>query len=373
MTSTDDAIIGKNTDGTIISWNPAAEHAYGYRPDEIIGRHISLLIPPEQRPEMQEILDKIRKGESVKNLDTFRVRKDGSLVEVAVTVSPIMNEEGVVIGASSIARDISARKTEERLKESEEKYLSVVENINVGVYRSTGDPGGRFVWGNPSLLRILGYSSLEKLGELEVADIFVEPDGRKKFLEELRVSGFVKNREICLKRSDGTIITVLVTALAKINGNGSIEFISGLVEDITERRQSERDLNDLKKEITDIVEFLPDPTFIIDTSKRVIAWNAAMERFTAIKKDQMLGRGGYAFAIPLYDRQRPALIDLIDADKKEISQYYSLIHNDGKVLEAESLCSTTGEEKRGCIQRQGCKTLSIPWVSVSGQSRPSGI
>jgi PAS domain S-box-containing protein len=83
------------------------------------------------------------------------------------------------------------------------------------------------------------------------------------------------------------------------------------------------------------VDFLPDPTFIIDTKKRVIAWNAAMERFTAIKKDQMLGRGGYAFAIPLYDRQRPALIDLIDADIKEISRHYTLIHNNGDSLEAE--------------------------------------
>ena len=335
--SADVAIIGKTIDGTIISWNPAAERIYGYSQDEMIGKHISQITPPEKRQEMHAILEKIRNRETVKSLETLRVRKDGTVVEIALTVSPIFDADGNVAGASSIAWDISLRKAEEHLKESEEKYRAVVENIAVGVYRSTGDPKGRFTWGNPALLKILGYSSLETLGEVDVAHIFVEPDGRKTLLEELARTGFVKNRELALVKSDGTKITVLVTALAKINHDGGIEYISGLVEDITGRRETEHELQDIKKEILEVIEFLPDPTFIIDREKKVVAWNSAVELLTGVKKADILGKSGQTQtpASPFYGDKRPILIDMIDAPEQEIAKYYGNVKRDGETLEAE--------------------------------------
>jgi len=113
--STDDAVIGKNIDGIVMSWNPSAERIYGYLSKEMIGKHISLIIPSDRRDEMEEIFGLIRQGIAVNNLETIRIRKDGSPVEVGMTISPIRDENDIVIGASTIARDISRQKAKKRV------------------------------------------------------------------------------------------------------------------------------------------------------------------------------------------------------------------------------------------------------------------
>ena len=112
--SSDDAIIGKSLDGHITSWNRGAEQIFGYQPAEVVGKHISLLIPPDRAREEPVILDKIRAGESVDHYETVRIRKDGRLIDISVTVSPIHDADGRVIGASKVARDITERKRLEK-------------------------------------------------------------------------------------------------------------------------------------------------------------------------------------------------------------------------------------------------------------------
>jgi PAS domain S-box-containing protein len=111
--SSDDAIVSKTLDGTITSWNPAAERLFGYTAEEVIGRPVSILAPPDRENEMPANLERVRRGEKVERYETVRRRKDGSLVEVSLTVSPIRDEAGRVVGASKIARDITARKQAE--------------------------------------------------------------------------------------------------------------------------------------------------------------------------------------------------------------------------------------------------------------------
>jgi len=104
--STDDAILAKTLDGEITDWNAAAQRLYGYAPDEIVGRNVSVLIPPGRPNELEEIMDRLRRGERVMPYDTLRRHKNGSLVRVSVTVSPIVDQSGKPVGASSIARPI---------------------------------------------------------------------------------------------------------------------------------------------------------------------------------------------------------------------------------------------------------------------------
>jgi PAS domain S-box-containing protein len=111
--STEDAIIGKTLDGIITSWNKGAERMFGYRADEIVGHAIAILIPDECRNEEREILDRVRRGESIRHYETIRRRKDGKLIDVSVTVSPLRNSQGQIVGASKIARDITDRKRAE--------------------------------------------------------------------------------------------------------------------------------------------------------------------------------------------------------------------------------------------------------------------
>ena len=330
-----DAIISKKTDGIILSWNKAAEQLYGYTKDEMIGRNISTIIPQERLGEMSEILDRIKKGDSVDNLETLRVRRDGKIIDVAVTISPITNEAGIVIGASTIGRDISFKKSEERLLESEEKYRTIVENMKIGMYRSTGDPKGRFVWGNTSLLDILGYPSFDTLSQIDVADLFAEPGGREMLLADLRQSGFVMNREIYLRRADGSRICVRVTALARYNLAGDIEFINGTVEDITEHKKDAVHLQLLRQELLDIIEFFPDPAFLIDQHHQVFAWNSAMEHLTGVSRNEVIGSSRYDRAFATNGTPQPVLIDLLEAPDDEIGNAYSPVTREGSSLIAE--------------------------------------
>jgi PAS domain S-box-containing protein len=111
--SCDDAIIGKTLDGIVVSWNAGAERLYGYSVEEVIGRSISLLIPSYRPEELPEIFKTIKRGESVEGLETVRIRKGGKPVEVSLTISPIKDATGRVVGASTVARDITRRKQEE--------------------------------------------------------------------------------------------------------------------------------------------------------------------------------------------------------------------------------------------------------------------
>ena len=111
--SSDDAIVSKTLEGTITSWNPAAERLFGYTAEEVIGRPISILAPPDRENEMPANLERIRRGEKVDRYETVRRRKDGSLVDISLTVSPIRDGTGRIVGASIIARDITARKQAE--------------------------------------------------------------------------------------------------------------------------------------------------------------------------------------------------------------------------------------------------------------------
>ena len=112
--SSDDAIIGKTLEGNVTSWNKGAESVFGYARREMVGKPISVLIPPDRKNEEPEILEKIRRGESVDHYETLRRRKDGKLIDISVTISPIRDSEGKIIGASKVARDITGRKRLER-------------------------------------------------------------------------------------------------------------------------------------------------------------------------------------------------------------------------------------------------------------------
>jgi PAS domain S-box-containing protein len=125
VTSSDDAIVSKNLNGTVTSWNPGAEQIFGYLAEEMIGRPITTILPPERMDEETEILRRIRAGERVDHFETVRMRKDGSRVEVSVTISPIRDSTGRVVGASKVARNISAQKQAQRMMEQAQNELKV--------------------------------------------------------------------------------------------------------------------------------------------------------------------------------------------------------------------------------------------------------
>jgi len=140
VASSDDAIISKNLDGIITSWNKSAERIFGYTPEEAIGQHITLIIPAERHTEESDILARLRRGERVDHFHTIRRRKDGSLLEVSLTISPVRDLAGRVIGASKVARDISEQKQVERaLRESEQRFRMITDASPIMVWLSGTD------------------------------------------------------------------------------------------------------------------------------------------------------------------------------------------------------------------------------------------
>lgn len=122
VSASDDAIVSKTLEGTIVSWNQGAQRVFGYSEAEAVGRSIDLIIPPERRPEEREILSRIRKGERVDHFETVRVAKDGRRLDVSLTISPVRDDSGRVIGASKVARDITERKQmDEALREADRR------------------------------------------------------------------------------------------------------------------------------------------------------------------------------------------------------------------------------------------------------------
>ena len=132
--SSDDAIVSKTLDGVITSWNAGAERLFGYTASEAVGQHISLIIPVDRRDEETVIIERIKRGERIEHFDTVRIRKDKTLLDISLTISPVRDASGKIVGASKIARDITQRKQIERsLRESEERYRTLADALDTQV------------------------------------------------------------------------------------------------------------------------------------------------------------------------------------------------------------------------------------------------
>ena len=162
--SSDDAIVGKALDGTIVSWNAGAERMYGYRAAEAVGQSITLIIPGEQREELRRILDEIQAGRRVASHETVRVTRDGRRLTVSLTVSPILDIAERVVGASAIARDITeSRRVQAALGASEERYRSIVDSAVDGIL--VIDRRGCIEAFNTAAARLFGFSAQEVIGQ----------------------------------------------------------------------------------------------------------------------------------------------------------------------------------------------------------------
>lgn len=246
----DDAIIGKSLDGTILAWNRGAERLYGYAADEIIGQNIARLAPPEQVDEVTTILTQIRAGASVQHLETTRVRKDGSHVDVSVTVSPVVDDAGQLIGASTITRDITAQRwAEEALRESEERFRLALSSAPIGIALVSLD--GRWLQVNPALCAIVGRSELDLVG-LSSADI-THPDdvAADAKLAERLLAGEVRSYQVERRyfHQNGHLLWILLSVSLVRDTDGAPRYFITQIEDTSDRKRAELELRNTNERL----------------------------------------------------------------------------------------------------------------------------
>ncbi|TFG43664.1 MAG: PAS domain S-box protein, partial [Bacteroidia bacterium] len=157
-------------------------------------------------------------------------------------------EELVRERTSELQREITERRrAEEALKTSEEKYRTLVENINIGVYRATGDDRGSFIQANPAIMKMFGFDSMEEFMKISVSDLYIGPEQRTHFLDELKKNGYVKDKELRMLKKDGMPIWTSCTANIHYDEHGDIQWIDGVIEDATERKKIEEQLRQSQK------------------------------------------------------------------------------------------------------------------------------
>jgi PAS domain S-box-containing protein len=236
--SSEDAIVSKDLNGIISSWNKSAERIFGYTAREAIGRPVTMLIPMERFDEEPAILQRIMKGQSVDHYETVRQRKDGTVIDISLTISPIRNAEGEIIGASKIARDIGDRKRIEEEIRFQAHLLSAVEQAVIAT-----DLKGTILYWNLFAEWLYGWAGTEALGA-NVVDLIPAVDAKtraEEILTKLR-DGESWSGEFLTRRKDGSVFSAQVTDSPLFDQDGELIGIVGVSVDITERKRAEEEL-----------------------------------------------------------------------------------------------------------------------------------
>ncbi len=249
--SSEDAIIAKTLEGTILSWNNGAEKLYGYSAEEAIGKSIAILVPADHPTELPEILKRLAEGERITHYETVRVRKDGARIDVSVTISPLRDTAGRIFGASTIAREITDRKrSETALRDSEARHRAILETTVDGII--TIDDRGIIESVNPATLRLFGYAAAEMIGS-NVKMLMPSPDHQRhdSYLANYLRTGERKiigiGREVVGRRKDGTTFPMDLS-ISEVTVGGRRMF-TGLVHDVTQRKETEEMLRASQEEL----------------------------------------------------------------------------------------------------------------------------
>ena len=239
--SADDAIISKTLDGIITSWNPAAEKLFGYSAAEAVGQPITLIIPPERLDEEHEILRRLRHGEALEHFETIRMTKGGERVAVVLTVSPIRNSAGTIIGAAKIARDIGERL---RSEVTRARLAAIVDSSDDAIVSKTLE--GVITSWNRGAERIFGYTAAEAVGR---SIRLIIPEDRLaeevEVLARIRRGEPVDHFETIRRTKDGRLIDISLTVSPVRNAAGTIIGASKIARDISDRRRAERERTEL--------------------------------------------------------------------------------------------------------------------------------
>jgi PAS domain S-box-containing protein len=275
--SSHDAIMGKTLDGLITSWNPGANRLYGYTEQDMLGRNADMLAPPQRQAEETQLLARIAAGERVEQYQTERIRKDGILIAVSLTLSPILDAAGRITGVASVSRDVGER---QRAGARFRGLLEAAPDAIVGV-----DPDGRIALVNAQTERLFGYHREELVGQpveilVPAAVRPVHPRYRGRYLADPRPRPMGAGMPLAGRRRDGTEFPAEISLSTLDTEQGVL--VAASIRDVTDRKKAEAKFRGL-------LEAAPDAIVGVDADGRIALVNTQTERLFGYRREELVG------------------------------------------------------------------------------------
>jgi PAS domain S-box-containing protein len=263
--SSDDAILSKDLDGVIATFNQAAERLFGYKAEEVVGKPVTILIPPDRQHEEPDILARVRRGGRVHQFETVRRRKDGTLVDISLTVSPVKDAQGKIVGASKIARDITERKlAEAKLRDSERQLQELISAIPAAIY--TTDAEGKVTYFNHATVELTGRAPTIGSDDWCAAWKLYHPSGKPLPYDQspmavaLAEGRAIRNAEAVAERPDGSRVPFIPYPTPLRDSAGKVVGTINMLVDVSERKQAETQqrilLNELNHRVKNNMQML---------------------------------------------------------------------------------------------------------------------
>ncbi|MDP4301791.1 PAS domain S-box protein [Leptothrix discophora] len=306
--SSADAIVSKTLTGTITSWNAAATALFGHAADEVLGRSILMLVPPERIDEENDLLARVRAGEAVRGHETERRHADGRYLHVAVTLSPIRDAAGRIVGVSKLARDIGDRlRLQRALADREAQFRALYDRTPAMLQSIDGE--GRLLSVSDAWLEHLGYRRDEVIGRRSVD--FMTPASRRHALEQVLPAFFRegRNRDVAYQmvRRDGSVIDVRLSSVLERDAEGRPLRSMAVVEDVTERLRLARGLEAEHERLHVALHAIADAVITTDALGRIDDLNPVAESLTGWSRVQALGQPVERVFQLVHERSRAAL------------------------------------------------------------------
>jgi PAS domain S-box-containing protein len=290
--SSDDAIISKDLNGVIKSWNRGAEVIFGYTAQEAIGQPVTMLIPKDRWDEEPDILDRIRRGTKIDHYETVRRRKDGALIDISLSVSPLVDGQGTVIGASKIARDVTERKRAEReLRALEQRFREMIDALPAAIY--TTDADGRLTHFNPAAVEMSGRVPQLGTDQWCVSWKLYNPDGtplphdKCPMAISLKEGRPVRGVEAVAERPDGTRVWFEPYPTPLCDAQGRVVGGINMLVDITERKRAEEALRESEERFRMVADNMAQLAWTCDKLGNATWYNRRWLDYTGLTVEQM--------------------------------------------------------------------------------------
>jgi PAS domain S-box-containing protein len=339
-------------EGNFFYISPSCERITGYSAEEFI-HDPTLLVTVTHPDDRKRVSSHICEQETVTNdayMEYRIITKSGEQKWISHNCQQVYNHKGTYLGRRAGNRDITAQKlAEEAIKESERRLTDIIDFLPDPTF--VIDTDGRVIAWNFAIASLLGVGADEIIGKGNYEHAYRMFGHRRPILIDLVIHGdesVIKKHYPNLKKERGmlmaeldipmlhgkrTVLWIIATPL--YNAKGEITGAIESMRDITHIHDTEMQLRESERRLTDIIDFLPDPTFAIDRAGTVIAWNRASEEMMGVPKSAMIGKGNYAYAVPIYGEAQPVLIDIVLHGDKEREKKYTNLTRAGNKLIAE--------------------------------------